>query len=149
MVVPLRREETQMSTNEQNRIQEKIKATLNSLEAIAIVSRSELRASADVNSNVFQDELDCAKAEMDIKTAVEIHNYNIIQQNLLRAALAKMHCGTFGVCRACGEEISDGRLSALPEATQCIDCQLYCDFKTIPESKFTHRKVRKSLSWAA
>lgn len=40
----------------------------------------------------------------------------------LRTALARIEAGSYGICDACGSEISSGRLAVLPEATRCIDC---------------------------
>jgi RNA polymerase-binding protein DksA len=40
----------------------------------------------------------------------------------IRAALARMDAGTYGVCRRCGEPIAPARLRALPTALDCVDC---------------------------
>jgi DnaK suppressor protein len=40
----------------------------------------------------------------------------------IRAALARINDGTFGVCVTCGGDIAPARLEALPFAQQCIDC---------------------------
>src|SRR3974377_217949 len=48
------------------------------------------------------------------------------ESNLLRnvrGALRRIEEGTFGVCLACEEEISQKRLNALPWAPFCIQCQ--------------------------
>ena len=37
-------------------------------------------------------------------------------------ALARLEEGTYGVCTGCGEEISAGRLQALPAAGLCFEC---------------------------
>lgn len=37
-------------------------------------------------------------------------------------ALAKLDDGTYGICDACGREISAGRLRAMPDAVLCLDC---------------------------
>ncbi len=39
------------------------------------------------------------------------------------AALKRIEDGTFGTCQTCGQEIGEDRLSAIPWATQCIDCK--------------------------
>ncbi len=36
-------------------------------------------------------------------------------------ALAKMDDGTYGTCEACGKEISEARLEAMPATRWCID----------------------------
>lgn len=37
-------------------------------------------------------------------------------------ALAKLDDGTYGVCDACGEPISPGRMRALPDGVLCLAC---------------------------
>jgi DnaK suppressor protein len=41
----------------------------------------------------------------------------------IRAALDRIHKGTYGICEECGEEISVQRLMACPVTTLCIDCK--------------------------
>jgi RNA polymerase-binding transcription factor DksA len=38
------------------------------------------------------------------------------------AALARLDAGTYGVCEACGQPISAGRLEARPTARTCVGC---------------------------
>ncbi len=45
----------------------------------------------------------------------------------VRAALARMNEGTFGVCLHCEEDISPKRLNAVPWAGYCIQCQEIAD----------------------
>ena len=40
----------------------------------------------------------------------------------IRAALARIESGTYGTCAACGQEISDERLLAVPCAATCLAC---------------------------
>jgi RNA polymerase-binding transcription factor DksA len=44
------------------------------------------------------------------------------REERLRAALAAIEAGNYGVCVDCGEEIPEGRLRALPDAVRCV-CQ--------------------------
>ncbi|XOV83345.1 MAG: TraR/DksA family transcriptional regulator [bacterium] len=37
-------------------------------------------------------------------------------------ALARLEADTYGVCISCGQQISAGRLQALPAAGLCFDC---------------------------
>lgn len=39
-----------------------------------------------------------------------------------KRALARIETGEYGYCVECGEEISEGRLEARPEAALCINC---------------------------
>jgi len=41
----------------------------------------------------------------------------------VRAALRRIHDGSFGVCVECEYEISPKRLLAVPWASRCIECQ--------------------------
>ena len=41
----------------------------------------------------------------------------------VRAALARLDSGVYGVCERCGKPIEPRRLEALPYATLCRDCQ--------------------------
>lgn len=40
----------------------------------------------------------------------------------IRAALARIQNGEFGLCASCGDEIGVGRLSVNPIAARCIKC---------------------------
>ena len=40
----------------------------------------------------------------------------------IRAALARIEAGNYGVCEACGTPINPERLLAQPEAVRCISC---------------------------
>ncbi len=56
----------------------------------------------------------------------------------LNEALRRLDEGTYGLCAGCGTQIGEGRLSALPFATLCHDCQER-------EEGDEGRKRRKSL----
>ncbi len=49
-------------------------------------------------------------------------NAGKVELEQIEHALTRIKNGTFGVCVACGEEISDKRLDAIPYATKCKDC---------------------------
>jgi DnaK suppressor protein len=40
----------------------------------------------------------------------------------VRAAIARVDEGQYGICAGCGGQISPARLAAMPEATHCISC---------------------------
>ena len=40
----------------------------------------------------------------------------------IERALSKLDDGTYGICDACGEPISRGRLKAMPDGVLCLDC---------------------------
>ncbi len=45
----------------------------------------------------------------------------------VRAALRRMHGGTFGICADCDSTIHPKRLAALPWASRCVQCQNAAD----------------------
>ena len=45
-----------------------------------------------------------------------------VELKKIRQALARIDSGDYEYCAICGEEIGEGRLLALPETSQCIDC---------------------------
>ena len=45
-----------------------------------------------------------------------------VERQRLRAALARMEAGEYGLCEDCGDEIAPGRLRLDPAAARCIDC---------------------------
>jgi DnaK suppressor protein len=67
---------------------------------------------ADQGSATFERELDMTfeENERDLLGAV-------------RAALARMDAGTYGMCDRCGAEIPAARLEAVPTASLCIKCK--------------------------
>lgn len=59
---------------------------------------------------------------------VEMYADNIaLEDNLegqlteVDAALARVEAGTYGICRACGKDIEEGRLRAFPAADDCME----------------------------
>lgn len=48
----------------------------------------------------------------------------------LRAALAAIDAGTYGICVDCGSEIPEGRLRALPDSVRCVPCQRLASRRT-------------------
>ncbi len=67
---------------------------------------------ADQGSATFERELDLTLEEN-------------LRENLkdVRAALARIEDGTYGVCHRCGEAIPADRLEALPTTNLCIRCK--------------------------
>lgn len=53
----------------------------------------------------------------------------------VRGALRRMNEGTYGVCLHCDEDISPKRLSAVPWAAYCINCQELVDRHQVSESE--------------
>jgi RNA polymerase-binding transcription factor DksA len=76
------------------------------------------------------DELDIDEADEN-ETADRIesvaNNDQVLGQlepryNEVKAALARIEAGTYGICAKCGEPIEEKRLEANPAATTCMKC---------------------------
>jgi DnaK suppressor protein len=69
------------------------------------------------------DPVDQASMETDRYYTLRIRDRESHLIKKINAALAKIEEGTFGICEACGEEISIARLKARPVASHCIQCK--------------------------
>ena len=69
----------------------------------------------------FPDPTDRASMESDRNFMLRIRDRE--RKLKIREALERIEMGTFGICEECGEEISEGRLTARPVTTLCIDCK--------------------------
>ncbi|HUS55583.1 MAG TPA: TraR/DksA C4-type zinc finger protein [Thermohalobaculum sp.] len=49
-------------------------------------------------------------------------NAGLLEIKMIRAALGRVADRTFGECMACGEQISEERLNAVPHAARCKRC---------------------------
>ena len=83
-----------------------------------------------------RDEIAIEKAadaldEVQFATERELAIRNLDRESGLlravRAALARMDEGTYGVCIHCEEEIKPKRLEAVPWAAYCVNCQQILD----------------------
>jgi len=105
------------------------KSAKNSFRTLLLKKRSELIASTRSQPEALAmsvkspDEVEVAvrTLEQDV-TAVTA---NLRSQTLkeVNRALARCAGGSYGVCEGCGEEISAGRLKAIPWARYCVTCQ--------------------------
>lgn len=49
-------------------------------------------------------------------------NATRIEIEKIKQAITKMDQGEYGICQVCGEQISTGRLAAIPFSSMCIKC---------------------------
>jgi DnaK suppressor protein len=66
----------------------------------------------DIASSTIGDELILQVAETEVQELRQIED-----------ALARIHSGSYGVCKNCGAMIPRNRLKALPFATLCVKCK--------------------------
>jgi len=68
---------------------------------------------ADLGSETFERGKDLALRDLSRRTLAKIDD-----------ALARIAEGNYGLCEHCGRQIAFDRLTAIPETTLCLDCEL-------------------------
>ena len=69
------------------------------------------------------DEMDLANSILEREMRASLDERHQERLNAIGAAFERLREGLYGVCEQCGEEIAMERLTVLPFATNCIDCQ--------------------------
>ena len=54
--------------------------------------------------------------------AMALRERLVLEARTLRAAIERVHAGTYGICTACAEPIAERRLLAQPSAELCVPC---------------------------
>ena len=52
----------------------------------------------------------------------DLGDQSVAEIAMIRAALARIDDGSYGVCVSCGEDISEARLDVLPATPYCRNC---------------------------
>jgi len=63
-------------------------------------------------------------------------------------ALRRLAQGQYGRCRECGDEIAEARLTALPFAVRCVDCERQREIGSAPRAAGAARGAPGSLERA-
>lgn len=95
---------------------EKLRAQLEELESRADEIEDDLRHPLDADSSEQAVDLSDDEALAGVSGVLRREIADV------RAALARIEDGSYGVCAGCGNEISARRLEVLSTATRCIDC---------------------------
>jgi DnaK suppressor protein len=69
------------------------------------------------------DDIDLASMESNRDFQLRIRDRERTLIHKIQGALQRIDEGEYGICAACGSEISEKRLLARPVATHCIDCK--------------------------
>lgn len=85
------------------------------------------RKREDLAIEASPDDLDRIQQASDHDFVVSNLERNAGQLREVRAALARIDDGTFGICAGCEEPINRKRLAAVPWASSCIVCQEAAD----------------------
>ena len=76
-----------------------------------------------LNVEMTADSVEEAQSRSLCELAVQLMNANWETQRAIDTALDRIQSGEYGECEECREQISGGRLAAIPWATFCIACQ--------------------------
>ncbi len=76
----------------------------------------------DVTKAHSGDSVEQAQERENDEVVDAIGNETAQSIRVLQAALQRIEDGSYGYCEACGGEIAEGRLAAIPEATRCVNC---------------------------
>ena len=82
-----------------------------------------INESKEVETNVAQDVVDKAESSYTKEFLLSLSNGERDQLMLIDEALRRLDKDDFGICQNCGKEIGKKRLSNLPWAAHCIECQ--------------------------
>jgi DnaK suppressor protein len=81
-----------------------------------------LQATMENNSRQG-DMADQASGNNEVHIALKLRQTDAKILQAIEDALQRIERGTYGVCRDCGNAISDARLNAIPWTRVCIDCK--------------------------
>lgn len=76
----------------------------------------------DLDAPVTSDLEDQAIELEDDEVQESLGVAGLRELDLVRAALARVEDGSYGICLDCGDEISQARLEAVPHAPLCRNC---------------------------
>lgn len=88
-------------------------------------------AELDTRLHGIEAELDQPKPKSFGEQAIDIEDDEVLEGvglaaqrevALLYMALTRIEGGTYGICKGCGDPISDARLIAVPHAMLCRNC---------------------------
>jgi DnaK suppressor protein len=83
-----------------------------------------LRPIGEMMGNSRQGDMaDQADGINEVHIALKLRQTDAKILQAIEEALARIDRGTYGICRDCGEPISDARLNAIPWTRVCIACK--------------------------
>ena len=85
---------------------------------------SDLRSKLEtIQAGPCSDVVDEAAWSENMAVAVQAIEVDWHRKRQIQAALDRIRHGRYGVCDACGQSITEARLTALPWATRCLSCE--------------------------
>lgn len=103
-----------------NMDQDKIKKRL-------LDAKSELEKRVTTIHSHARDPLDADSAEQaaqlgNVEVVSALETEAVEELTSIKAALQRLETGSYGVCKTCGDEISEQRLAVRPASLECVDC---------------------------
>lgn len=79
---------------------------------------------ASIDTNTRQGDLaDQANGNNEVHIQLKLKQTDAKILQAIEEALYRLEKGTYGICRDCGEPISEARLNAIPWTRVCITCK--------------------------
>lgn len=91
-------------------------------ELLRLVTKSE-RDGREADEEATQDLVDKAANSYTKEFLFHLSDEKRRVLQFITEALGRVKAGTYGECVACGEEVQQKRLEAVPWARHCIECQ--------------------------
>ena len=82
-----------------------------------------LKQAFSISDEDRMDEVDIANADVERNLAFRLHERHGKFSEKVMSVAKTLLDGSFGICRACGEEINVARLLARPMTVFCVDCK--------------------------
>ena len=83
-----------------------------------------IRLTVTLDTNTRQGDLaDQATGNNEVHIQLKLKQTDAKILQAIEEALERIHKGTYGVCRDCGEPIAEARLNAIPWTRVCITCK--------------------------
>ncbi|MFW6098871.1 MAG: RNA polymerase-binding protein DksA [Thermodesulfobacteriota bacterium] len=103
--------------------QEYFKELLNERLAALLDEATKTMETMTDHGETFPDPTDRATLESERNFTLRIRDRERKLIGKIKEALSRIDQGTFGICEACGGDISQKRLKARPVTTLCINCK--------------------------
>ena len=103
--------------------QDYFRSMLNQRMEVLISGAGDTMGELTTEQESHADALDIATAESSREFTLRLQDRDRRLVGKIRQALKRLEDGEYGLCVACGEDISERRLMARPVATHCIDCK--------------------------
>tara|TARA_Y100000588_G_C14092880_1_gene855290 strand:+ start:426 stop:827 length:402 start_codon:yes stop_codon:yes gene_type:complete len=111
----------------------------------SVLKEDRLSVREQLGVKTCSNPVDEARTTEDTMVVISQLDIALNNRHQARAALDRIRQERYGLCAACGQEISDTRLKALPVATRCIRCQELVELFNLHKSEHDTRLVRDRL----